>query len=76
MKSKCTAGKVADNLFVGDNASYLSSECDEITLKDDECINDITTFYTGGFVAGFGYNTTLNNSGVVSHWQSLGYSTW
>jgi len=46
-------------------------------LEDGECINDITTFIANeNFVIGFGYNTTLNNSGVVSYWKSAGYSTW
>jgi len=76
MKSSCENKKEASNLYVGDYTSYLDTECDEITLVDGECINDLTTFYSNGLVYGFGYNTTSGNSGVVTYWQSLGLSTW
>jgi hypothetical protein len=67
----------ASNLYVGDYVSYLDWECHEITLDDSECINDFTTFYFFGFVMGFGYNTTLGNSGIVTPKSSnYGITTW
>lgn len=74
MKSVCNATKEASNLYVGDYASYSSLACGEVTLADGECINDITTFSYNGFVAGFGYNTTLGKSGAVG--ASSLVSTW
>jgi hypothetical protein len=65
MKSVCNATKEASNLYVGDYASYGTTACGEVTLADGECINDFTTFYIGGAVYGFGYNTTLGKSGAV-----------
>lgn len=76
MKSVCESKKEATNLYLGDYTTFLDTECDEISLQDGECINDFTTFYTLGFVIGFGYNTTLNNSGIVSYWKGSGYTTW
>lgn len=75
MKSVCNATKEASNLYVGDYAAYSDLSCGEVTLADGECINDITTFSYNGFVAGFGYNTTLGKSGAVGG-SSLLYTTW
>jgi hypothetical protein len=69
LKSMCT-DEMYDGSYnqqLGEVASYLDSECDEINLDEGECINDFTTFYDPyGFVTGFGYNTSLGNSGVIT----------
>ena len=76
MKSMCAGKEEASNLYLGSPASYTDDECDEITLSEGDCINDLTTFYLNGFVGGFGYNTTKSNSGIVTPFKSSGYRTW
>jgi hypothetical protein len=45
MTSVCNATVEASNLYVGDYDSYNEALCQEVTLADGECFNDITTFY-------------------------------